>query len=88
MCNKESEYDQNDESYIKIFVEEISKLIDKEITENKLRESESLLSNLINNIPGFVYKCKYDENYTAIYLSDYFEKMTNFQKSDFIGNRN
>ena len=39
-------------------------------TINKISQAKNQLSNLIGNLPGFIYRCLNDENWTMEYLSD------------------
>jgi len=50
-------------------------------------ETERIYKNLINNLPGFVYHCKNDANWTMEYLSDAFWKITGYQPNEIINNR-
>jgi PAS domain S-box-containing protein len=54
--------------------------------EEQIRESERRLNSLVENLPGFVYRCKYDENWTMLFLSSRFEKITGYPTTDFIEN--
>lgn len=54
--------------------------------EEKLKESRRMLSSMIENLPGFVYRCKYDKNWTMLHLSSQFEKITGYPVTDFIEN--
>ena len=59
--------------------------------ELKLEKSERTLSNLISNLPGFVYRCKNDTDWSMEYLSEGFtmvsgysiDEVTEFRKLSF-----
>jgi len=51
-------------------------------TEGRLKKSERTLSNLISNLPGFVYRCNNDKDWTMEYLSDGFTKITGYCVDD------
>ncbi len=53
--------------------------IDQELSESRLT-----LSNLIDNLPGVIYRCALDENYTMEYLSDACSRITGYSPDDFI----
>ena len=57
---------------------------DRKHTEGKLLRSERTLSNLISNLPGFVYRCKNDKNWTMDYLSDGFSSITGYSVDDIL----
>ncbi|MCK6604070.1 MAG: PAS domain S-box protein [Ignavibacteriaceae bacterium] len=55
--------------------------------ESELRENERILSNLISNLPGFVYRCANDRNWTMFYISDVCEEITGYKPEHLIENR-
>ncbi len=57
---------------------------DRKHTEGKLLRSERTLSNLISNLPGFVYRCKNDKDCTMDYLSDGFSSITGYSVDDIL----
>lgn len=67
-------------------------ILEKEISqrekaEKKLKENESTLSNLIANLPGMVYRCALDENYTMEFMSEACFRITGYQPEDYIENK-
>ncbi len=56
-------------------------------TEEALRESKNQFKGLTSNIPGIVYRCLCDEDWTMRYISDYVEEITGYPSSDLIDNR-
>ena len=52
-----------------------------------LEYNESRYASLVSNIPGAVYRCDLDENWTMRYLSNYIEQLTGYPPSDFIENK-
>jgi len=55
--------------------------------EEKLKESTRKINTLINNIPGVVYRCLDDKDWTMEYISEGIERLSGYPASDFIGNR-
>jgi PAS domain S-box-containing protein len=68
-----------------VFVRDISQHIQAEKT---IREHERQLESMVGNLPGFVYRCKYNKNWTMIFLSPQFETITGYPATDFIHNKN
>ena len=68
---------------VAVFAEDITER--KEI-ENRLQERERQLSTLIGNLPGFVYECQNDPDWTMKYISDGITAITGYHPSDLIGN--
>ena len=52
-----------------------------------LQKSESRYRSMVANLPGAVYRCHNDANWTMHYLSDEIETITGYPASDFIDNR-
>jgi PAS domain S-box-containing protein len=58
----------------------------KEVEET-LKERERFLNTLISNLPGFVYRCRNDRDWTMTYISEGCREMTGYEPGDFLGNR-
>jgi PAS domain S-box-containing protein len=63
----------------------------RDITESKqleeqLKENERQLSSMVGNLPGFVYRCKNDKDWTMLYLSGQCKEITGFESDNFIQN--
>lgn len=60
-----------------------------DITERKrielvLKEKERELATIISNLPGFVYKCAYDADWTIWYISEGCKQITGYAPDDLI----
>ncbi|MEZ7515890.1 PAS domain S-box protein [Flavobacterium frigidarium] len=62
----------------------IATIIDRIATETAIYESEEKFRLLANNIPGTIYLSENDEKFTKIYLNDEIEKLTGYNKSEFL----
>ncbi|MET0101804.1 MAG: HD domain-containing phosphohydrolase [Sedimenticola sp.] len=52
-----------------------------------LRRQEAKFHALVSNIPGAVYRCALDENWTIEFISDEIETLSGYPVDDFIDNR-
>jgi diguanylate cyclase (GGDEF)-like protein/PAS domain S-box-containing protein len=59
---------------------------DKKIAHDALRESERSKEVLLSHIPGVAYRCRYDENWTMLYLSARCRELTGYAPEDMINN--
>ena len=51
-----------------------------------IKENESNCRSIVENIPGIVYRCAWDNDYTLFFMSEYAEKLTGYPASDFVNN--
>ena len=57
-----------------------------QIIEAKLNKRDLQISNLLANLPGFVYRCALDENYTMKYISSTCFPITGYKPEEFMEN--
>ena len=62
-------------------VEDLSK------SERSLHENKRFLSTMISNLPGFVYRCANDDNWTMEFISDGCLKITGYSPAELIHNQ-
>ncbi len=56
-------------------------------TREELREKNRFLENLIANLPGMVYRCRNDRDWTMEYIAGTCKEITGYEPEDLIGNR-
>jgi diguanylate cyclase (GGDEF)-like protein/PAS domain S-box-containing protein len=56
-------------------------------TEAELHDTEAHFRSVVANIPGVVYRCACDEEWTMRFMSDHIEDLVGYPASDFIGNK-
>lgn len=64
----------------------------RDVTEHRrsqvaLQESQRTFSTLMSNLPGMVYRCKNDKDWTLEFVSQGCYDLTGYRPSDLIGNR-
>ncbi len=63
-------------------------ITDRKQAERALEENRQQLANLIDNLPGLVYRCRYDEEYTMLYVSESSERILGYEPEKFLTERN
>jgi len=61
-------------------------ITDRKRAEEELKERERTHNTLIENLPGFVYRCRNDRNWTMEYISAGCLTVTGYRPEDFINN--
>jgi PAS domain S-box-containing protein len=59
----------------------------RKTTEMALSESEERFRGLVANVPGVIFRCSIDADWTMEFLSDEIEELVGYPASDFIANR-
>lgn len=57
-------------------------ITDRKRAEDSLRESEEKFRSMVANVPGVVFRCRNDEKWTMIYISEAVEALTGYKASD------
>ncbi|MEI7638289.1 MAG: PAS domain S-box protein, partial [Syntrophus sp. (in: bacteria)] len=74
-------------SVLKQRIQELEQLeSERKQAEDALLESEERFSSLVSNIPGIVYRCANDSNWTMLYISQEIDPISDYPASDFINN--
>ena len=68
-------------------VEEHRSAMHKLELEKKLKESQRMLFTLMGNLPGMVYRCRIDENWTMEFISEGCFELTGYSSNDLIENK-
>jgi len=56
-------------------------------TEFELQSSSDRFGSLVANIPGIIYRCKFDKAWTMLYMSDQTIEITGYKPSELINNK-
>lgn len=72
---------------VKFFALKLSQVYEAKQAEHAMMESENKFRSLALNLPGIVYRCALDENWTMYFISDYVEKVSGYPATDFIMNK-
>ena len=68
-------------------IQNISRQIaDRKKAEEEAQESERLMSTLMKNLPGMVYRCRNDRSWTITFVSDGSVSLTGYSPHELVGN--
>ena len=74
------------EIFYSAFVKDIT---DREKAQAEILAAKEQMSTLVENIPGAVYRFRFDEDFTTIFYSEYYAELTGYPAADFMsGKRN
>jgi PAS domain S-box-containing protein len=62
-----------------------SNRMELDASEEALLKTQERFQSLVGNIPGIVYRCAYDADWTMDYISDGIEDLTGYPAADFLG---
>lgn len=68
------------------FITVVEDITERKKFEKQLIESEEQKSRIISNLPGVSYQCKFDEDWTMLYMSDACETLTGYKPNELIDN--
>jgi len=53
--------------------------------EDQLKQSEERIRSMVSNMPGVVYRCLMDDNWTMLFISDEIRNLSGYPSEDFLG---
>ena len=84
-CKSTQILDENDIYHGRLYIFE--DITDRKRAENALWENQRFLSTLIGNLPGMVYRCYNDDDWTMDYVSEGGYELTGYHIEDLVTNR-
>lgn len=80
-------WDRHDQALLRTAGHLLVRTLEVREAQQRLAQSEANFTVLIQNLPGVVYRCKLDADWTMLFLSDYIETLSGYPLLDFIDNR-
>ncbi|GAB4328206.1 MAG: hypothetical protein OHK0038_02020 [Flammeovirgaceae bacterium] len=80
-----SEFNHIDFGKVWLFVHQ--DITERKKMEKAIKDNEQFLSNLISNLPGYVYRVKNDKDYTPIFISQQVEEITEYSQDEYLLSR-
>ncbi|MCJ7544341.1 MAG: PAS domain S-box protein [Phycisphaerae bacterium] len=65
----------------------IQDITGRKATDDALRESQRAMATLLSNIPGMVYRCRNDRDWTLEFVSEGCLELTGYRPDEMVGNR-
>ncbi len=53
--------------------------------EEQLKQSEERIRSMVSNVPGVVYRCLMDDDWTMLFISDEIRNLSGYPAEDFLG---
>ncbi|NTV47457.1 MAG: PAS domain S-box protein, partial [Chlorobiales bacterium] len=69
-----------------LYLVRLHDVTDRKTAEDAVRQSEEKYRTLVANIPGAVYRCRCDEQWTMEFISDSIQAISGYAKDEFINN--
>ncbi|MBC3833303.1 PAS domain S-box protein [Undibacterium amnicola] len=70
-----------------LFVGFITDISERRQMEEALRNSEQQYRSLIANLPGIAFRCRLDQDWSMLFISDAVERLTGWKPEDFISGK-
>ena len=80
-------YTEADRDLLRFVSSQIALVVDRRRAEESLRDSERTLSTLMHAIPGVVYRCRNDSEWTYEYVSDGCVEVLGYPASALVGDK-
>ncbi|MBK6348051.1 MAG: response regulator [Bacteroidales bacterium] len=77
---------QNHQGSLKYVIQYSIDITDRKRNEIELLEYQSILDNLMNNLPGMAFRCLNESNWTMEYVSPGCKKLTGYSANELINN--
>lgn len=77
-------YNNGDTAGVSVFTNDIT---DRKQVEQELKNSQRMYSTLVGNLPGMVYRCLNDNNWSMQFVNEGAYQLTGYKPSSFISNR-
>ncbi|MEW8049434.1 MAG: PAS domain S-box protein [Candidatus Thiodiazotropha sp.] len=82
-----STWQQEDILLLHTFSDVLASAIRRQRTETALRDSRRTMRVLLDNLPGAAYRCRSDQHWSMIFISDGITEITGYKPSDLVANK-
>ncbi|MBQ4859911.1 MHYT domain-containing protein [Pseudoalteromonas sp. MMG007] len=74
----------NQPGYNPLYVGFITDLTEQRALQKSLEEKEQKYRSLIDNMPGVAFRCRFDDNWTMLFISPNISELTGYNPNEFI----
>lgn len=85
--NKPTHYDENDQHLLLELADQAWDIVTRKRAEIALDQSRHLLAQTLANLPGMVFRCANDDDWTMEFLSEGCKDLVGYDSGDLIDNR-
>jgi PAS domain S-box-containing protein len=75
----------NDDGEVVQMIEYSLDITDRKEFEQQLQQSEERIRSMVENMPGVVYRCLLDDQWTMLFISDEIRHLSGYPAEDFLG---
>jgi PAS domain S-box-containing protein len=75
----------DDDGNVVSMIEYSIDITERKEAEKKLKLSEERIRSMVDNMPGVVYRCLMDDDWTMLFISDEIENLSGCPAADFLG---
>ena len=76
--------DKNEISGVVLVFSDVTEKYNKDLV---IREHQLQIQSMIDNVPGAIFSCDNDNDWSMIYMSDYISEITGYESNEFIDNQ-
>lgn len=84
--HSEHRWQQDEIAFLEAATGHLATTIERYNASQELKGSKEQFRSVINNLPGITYRCKNDEHWTMVFISEEAARMTGYEVSGFIDN--
>ena len=86
-CIEAQTWDSSEVALLKAAASAISLWLERALAEERMKASVQRFRTLVANLPGVVYRCYYDSDWTMSFISEAIADISGYPASDFINNQ-
>ena len=79
-------FGESDAILLNLFTRMVMNVLKRYKQETQLKEANRRLTTLMNNLKGYAFRCRFDADYTAEFISDGIEEISGYASSKLIQN--